>query len=428
MLISKYPREDQWDRLLQRPVIQFSDLEAQVRDILERVRKEGEKAVLALTERFDQVRPAKLAVSQAEMEAASVQLDEDLKKAIAVASENIRKFHKAQMPAIVKTETSPGIQCWMKSLPMGSVGLYIPGGTAPLFSTVLMLGIPAAIAGCREVVLCTPPRKDGSVHPAILYAAYTTGIKKVFRCGGAQAIAAMAYGAGPIPAVDKIFGPGNQYVTMAKQLVNGEGIPIDMPAGPSEVAIMADETADPSFVAADLLSQAEHGTDSQVLLVTTSESLIETVIRELDTQADALPRKEIAREALQNGRIILLRDAGEMLGLINQYAPEHLIISTKNAFELADQITSAGSVFLGNFSPESAGDYASGTNHTLPTNGFARAWSGLSLAAFMKTITFQYLSPEGLENIAKATELMAEAEGLHAHKNAVSLRLKKIRP
>jgi histidinol dehydrogenase len=346
-----------------------------------------------------------------------------LKQAIATAKNNIEKFHAAQIKSVEFVETMPGVQCWRKTVAIEKVGLYIPGGTAPLFSTVLMLGIPARLAGCREIILCSPPDKGGKLDAAILFSAKLVGITKIFRVGGVQAIAVMAYGTETIPKVYKIYGPGNQYVMCAKQLVQKEGVAIDLPAGPSEVAIYADEMAHPAFVAADLLSQAEHGIDSQVLLVTYHELLIDEVIKELDKQIIKLPRKDIAIKALENGKMILVKNEMEAIDLLNEYAPEHLILASTNADDLAEKITNAGSVFLGNYSPESVGDYASGTNHTLPTNGFAKAYSGVSVDSFVKKITFQKLSEEGLKNIANTVELMADAEGLIAHKNAVSIRI-----
>jgi histidinol dehydrogenase len=350
-----------------------------------------------------------------------------LKKAIELASANIEKFHTAQKPEIRKVETMPGVICWQKPVAIEKVGLYIPGGTAPLFSTVLMLAIPARIAGCKEIVLCTPPGKNGKIHPAILFAAKFAGVKKVFKLGGVQAIGAMAYGTESVPKVHKIFGPGNQYVTAAKQLVSMNEVAIDMPAGPSEVMVVADETSNPAFVASDLLSQAEHGADSQVILVANSQDLIEQVKNEISRQLEKLPRKEFAKKSLENSVLIVMENEQETVDLINEYAPEHLILSTKNYTELAEKVTNGGSVFLGNFTPESTGDYASGTNHTLPTNGWARSYSGVNLDSFLKKITFQEISGDGLKSIGPAIEMMAAAEELEAHKNAVSLRLKEIK-
>ena len=364
-------------------------------------------------------------VSQEEIREAVMQVPEDLKKAIETAALNIEKFHESQITSPKVVETAKGVKCWQKAVPIEKVGLYIPGGTAPLFSSVLMLGIPARIAGCNRIVLTTPPGKDGKINPVILYTAYMAGISEIYKLGGVQAIGALAYGTETVPAVYKIFGPGNQYVTTAKQLVNRDGIAIDMPAGPSEVAIMADGSAQPEFLASDLLSQAEHGNDSQVIMVTTHESLIEKVEKALQDQLDDLPRKDFADQALNHSKIILLQDKKEMIDFINTYAPEHLIISTSDYQELQEQVVNAGSVFLGNFTPESAGDYASGTNHTLPTNGFARVFNGVNLDSFVKKITFQEITREGLQKLGPVIEKMAEAEELIAHKNAVSVRLKK---
>ena len=427
MQIVKYPDRESLDRLLQRPLMDFSSLEATVGKILLDVKETGEKTVKEYTRQFDGFFPENLEVSTLEIERAAGQIPVELKQAMERAVTNIRNFHEAQWPESPVLETTPGVECSIRYRPLEKVGLYIPGGTAPLFSTVLMLAVPARVAGCREIVMCTPPDKNGKVHAAILFAASLAGVQRIFRCGGAQAVAAMAYSAGPVPAVDKIFGPGNQYVTMAKQLVNREGIAIDLPAGPSEVLVVADGTADPEFVAADLLSQAEHGPDSQVLLVTTEEQIIEPVLNETEKQLDSLPRKEIARKALENSRVFLLRNREEVMELVNRYAPEHLILQTARPEELAEKVENAGSVFLGQYAPESAGDYASGTNHTLPTNGFARAWSGVTLLSFMKSLTYQKISREGLLGLGTVIEVMAEAERLEAHRNAVTIRLNKIR-
>ena len=372
---------------------------------------------------FDKVSVDELLISKEETNAAIESVNAELKAAIAIAKKNIETFHQQQITLVQKIETMPGVVCWRKTVAIEKVGLYIPGGTAPLFSTILMLSIPAKIAGCKEIIICTPPGKDGKINAAILYTANLVGITKIFKTGGAQAIAAMAYGTETIPQVYKIFGPGNQYVTCAKQLVQKDGIAIDMPAGPSEVCVMADDTANASFVAADLLSQAEHGVDSQVLLVSTSEAMINEVLKETEQQLELLPRKEFAAKALENSRAILLSTVAEMIELVNQYAAEHLIISCKDDEQIAEQIINAGSVFLGNYSPESVGDYASGTNHTLPTNGYAKAYSGVSVDSFVKKITYQKLTQEGLKNIGKAVEIMAEAEGLEAHANAVRKRI-----
>ncbi|HDR89312.1 MAG TPA: histidinol dehydrogenase [Bacteroidetes bacterium] len=427
MQMVKYPDPESLGRLLQRPLMDFSTLESAVGEVLLRVKEKGEEAVKEYTLQFDGFFPENLEVSAPDIERAARQIPGELKQAIQRAATNIRNFHEAQWPESPVMETAPGVECSIRYLPMEKVGLYIPGGTAPLFSTVLMLAVPACVAGCREIVMCTPPDKNGHVHPVILYAALYAGVQRIFRCGGAQAVAAMAYGAGTVPKVDKIFGPGNQYVTMAKQLVNREGVAIDMPAGPSEVLVVADATADPEFVAADLLSQAEHGPDSQVLLVTTEEQIIEPVLKETEKQLKDLPRKEIASAALENSRVFLLRDWDEVMQLVNRYAPEHLILQTTRPEELAEKVENAGSVFLGPYTPESAGDYASGTNHTLPTNGFARAWSGVNLLSFMKSVTFQKISREGLLGLGPVIEVMAEAERLEAHRNAVTIRLNKIK-
>jgi histidinol dehydrogenase len=399
-------------------------LEANVGNILADVKLNGDAAVRKYAKQFDKVELQTLQVTPAEFAHASSVLDADLKKAILQAKQNIELFHKAQQEAGKIIETMPGVQCWRKPVAIEKVGLYIPGGSAPLFSTILMLGIPAMIAGCREIVLCTPSNAAGEVHPAVLYAAEQVGLDRVFKIGGVQAIAAMAYGTDTVPKVHKIFGPGNQYVTCAKQLVNKDGVAIDMPAGPSEVAVLADDTCVPSFVAADLLSQAEHGPDSQVLLVTTAPGIIDAVQAEVAAQLEQLPRKDIAARALENSRIILVKDTDEAMELLNAYAPEHLIVACKDDIGIADAVINAGSVFLGNYSPESAGDYASGTNHTLPTNGYATAYSGVSLDSFVKKITFQRLTKEGLQQIGSTIEIMAAAEGLDAHKNAVTVRLK----
>jgi histidinol dehydrogenase len=426
MQVSKYPPRFNWSSFLTRPSIDLTELEERVSDIIAEVRANGDEAVRRFSKRFDGYDGNLLMVSDSEIAESESLIDIELKKAIALAKANIESFHSRQRPGIEVVNTMPGIECWRKAVPIQKVGLYIPGGTAPLFSTILMLGIPAVIAGCSEIVLCTPPAKDGSIHPAILYTAKLVGITQIVKAGGVQAIAAMAYGTETIPAVYKIFGPGNQYVTCAKQLVQKAGVAIDMPAGPSEVAIFADESADASFIAADLLSQAEHGADSQVLLVTTDELLIENVEREIAAQLDVLPRKAFAALALQNSRIILVEDSNEAMDLLNEYAPEHLILLSANASNLADKVVNAGSVFVGHYSPESVGDYASGTNHTLPTNGYARSYSGVSVDSFMKKITFQQLSAEGLRNVGPAVEVLADAEGLHAHARAVSIRLNRL--
>lgn len=425
MKLYSYPSREEWNELIKRPVADMSSLEKPVRKILRKVKENGDRAVRKFTREFDGVKLKKIQVTGTEIKKAAALLPEELKSAINQARENIIRFHETQREAVTVTETLPGIRCWRQSLPIEKAGLYIPGGTAPLFSTVLMLAIPAKLAGCREIVLCTPPAKDGTVHPAILFAASLCGVTQIFKAGGVQAIGAMAYGTESIPKVFKIFGPGNQYVTMAKQLVQQEGTAIDMPAGPSEVLVIADASADPAFVAADLLSQAEHGPDSQVILLTPSAALVEEVEKEVGKQLDELPRKEIAEKALANSKTILLNNMEEAMALSNYYAPEHLILACSDAASLAGQVTAAGSVFIGNYSPESAGDYASGTNHTLPTNGYAAMYSGVSLDSFLKKITFQQLSPEGLERIAQSVMAMAAAEGLDAHKNAIAVRLNK---
>lgn len=427
MKLINVPSEDQWPDLLRRPALDTEKLFDAVRSLINKVRTEGDRALLELEERFDAVRLSSLAVTPEEMEAASRQVAEPLKAAIRLAKQNIETFHSSQRFVGKKVETMPGVTCWQKAVGIEKVGLYVPGGTAPLFSTVLMLAVPAQIAGCREIVLCTPPDQTGGVHPAILFAAQLAGVSRIYKVGGAQAIAAMAYGTESIPRVYKIFGPGNQYVTAAKQLVSLHGVAIDMPAGPSEVVVLADETAQPSFVAADLLSQAEHGVDSQVLLVTPSQRLQQAVKEEVEKQLTVLPRREIAACALANSRLIQVRNLDEAVRLVNAYAPEHLIIETAHYREVAEQITHAGSVFLGSLTPESAGDYASGTNHTLPTNGYARAYSGVSLDSFIRKITFQEIQAEGIQAIGPAIEEMAASEQLEAHKNAVMVRLNALK-
>ena len=419
----KYPTSDKWNAILKRPTYDFSEIRSRVEPILEAVKKDGDAALKIFTERFDQVILDDFKVTKAEIEAAKSLVSDELKTAIQTAAANIKTFHSRQKVEPERIETMPGVTCWRKSVAIEKVGLYIPGGTAPLFSTILMLGVPAMIAGCREIVFCTPPNEAGKIHPAILYTVDLLGINKIFKVGGAQAIAAMAYGTETIPKVDKIFGPGNQYVTAAKQLVNQAGTAIDMPAGPSEVAVVADETAFPTFIAADLLSQAEHGEDSQVVFVTTSELMQKQVQAEVEGQVKTLPRRTIAEAALANSRSILLKNEAEVIDLINAYAPEHLILAVENDETLANKIINAGSIFLGHYTPESVGDYASGTNHTLPTNGFAKAYSGVSLDSFVKKITYQKLTKQGLQNIGKTVEIMAAAESLEAHKRAVSIRL-----
>jgi histidinol dehydrogenase len=423
MNIISNPQRSDWDALLKRPAFDSRSLESVVLPVLKAVKESGDKALLEFTARFDKVSLTDMQVTPGEIKEAESLLGNDLKAAIVQAKQNIHLFHSRQLQLPEKVETIRGVTCWRKSVGIESVGLYIPGGSAPLFSTVLMLGIPAAIAGCREIILTTPPGKEGKIHPAILFAAQQAGITRIFKAGGAQAIAAMAYGTESISAVFKIFGPGNQYVTCAKQLVQRDGVAIDMPAGPSEVCVLADETANPDYIAADLLSQAEHGPDSQVLLVTTSARLASEVIKAVDTQTITLPRKQIVEGALQHSRAIIVKDIQEGIAIVNAYAPEHLIINCENDEAVAEEIVNAGSVFLGNYSPESAGDYASGTNHTLPTNGYARAYSGVSVDSFVKKITYQKLTRGGLSAIAPVIIRMAEAEGLEAHANAVRVRV-----
>ena len=419
----KYPSREQWTDILRRPALNTEDLFDTVRGIINRVRAEGDAAVIEYEATFDKAILTSLAVTEAELEEGVALVSEELKAAISLAKKNIETFHASQRFVGRKVETMEGVTCWQKAVGIEKVGLYIPGGTAPLFSTVLMLAVPARIAGCKEIVLCTPPDKNGKIHPAILFAAQLAGVSKIFKAGGVQAIAAMAYGTESIPKVYKIFGPGNQYVTAAKQLVSLRDVAIDMPAGPSEVEVLADDSANPVFVAADLLSQAEHGVDSQAVLITTSEKLQDDVMKEVERQLAELPRREIAEKSLANSKLILVKDMDEALELTNEYGPEHLIIETENYREIAERVINAGSVFLGAFSPESAGDYASGTNHTLPTNGYAKAYSGVSLDSFIRKITFQEIRPEGMKAIGPAIEIMAANEQLDAHKNAVSVRL-----
>lgn len=426
MKVYRYPSKETWGELLRRPTLDVEALRDTVSVVLSRVRTEGDSAVLEYEEMFDKVKLASLAVTHEEMEEATLRIDAELKAAIELAHANIEKFHSTQRFEGKHVETLPGVTCWQKAVAIEKVGLYIPGGTAPLFSTVLMLATPARIAGCGEIVLCTPPARDGSVHPAILYAAKVAGVSRIFKIGGVQAIGAMAYGTQSVPKVYKIFGPGNQYVTAAKQQVSLRDVAIDMPAGPSEVEVLADAMANPAFVAADLLSQAEHGVDSQAILITTDEALIHKVEQEVEAQLDALPRKEIAARSLENSKLILVHDMDEAMEMTNEYAPEHLIIETTDYMEQAARVVNAGSVFLGSLSPESAGDYASGTNHTLPTNGYAKAYSGVSLDSFIRKITFQEITPQGIVAIGPAIETMAASEQLDAHKNAVTIRLKTL--
>ena len=427
MQVIRYPEKSDWQTITARPAFETKSLERHVQNILNFVQKDGDEAVRHFTKTLDLVEIENSLASENEFVEAEKKISDQLKNAINVARENIEKFHRAQIETRNVIETTSGVFCWRKSVAIERVGLYVPAGSAPLFSTVLMLGIPAQIAGCREIVLCSPPNAAGKIADVILYTAKLLGIGKVFKIGGVQAVGAMAFGTETVPKVYKIFGPGNQFVTAAKQLVSQTGTAIDMPAGPSEVAVFADETCVPAFVASDLLAQAEHGVDSQVLLVTTSEEVIEETLAELDIQLEKLSRKEIAEKALNNSRAILVKDAGEAIDILNEYAAEHLILAVRNADEIAEKIINAGSVFVGNYSCESAGDYASGTNHTLPTGGYAKAFSGVSLDSFVKKITFQKLTAAGIVNLGNAVELMADAEGLDAHQNAVSIRLEKLK-
>ena len=421
------PEKAAWPEILKRPSFDVSELFAKVQAILNEIKTTGDEALKKYTLQFDGVATDLISVPASEIAEAEQLVDDELKAAISQAAENIRIFHAAQATHTKKIETTPGVVCWQQAVPIEKVGLYIPGGSAPLFSTVLMLAIPAQIAGCREIVLCSPPDKKGKIHPAILYAAKVSGVTQVYKLGGVQAIGAMAYGSETVPKVYKIFGPGNQFVVAAKQLVSIKDVSIDMPAGPSEVMVIADETSNPAFVASDLLSQAEHGADSQVILVTGNQEIAEQVLTEIECQVIELPRGKTAAKALENSSIIILEKFENQVGLINEYAPEHLIISTKNYADYIGKITNAGSVFLGEYTPESAGDYASGTNHTLPTNGWARSYSGVNLDSFLRKITFQEISKEGLKNIGPVIEKMAAAEELEAHKNAITLRLKKLK-
>jgi histidinol dehydrogenase len=421
------PSPEKWQKHLARPAMQTKKINQIVKPIFEKVKKSGDKALKKFAKEFDQVHLDNLLVSAEEIQAAILLVPEDLKKAIALAKANIEKFHAAQASPELIVEVMPGVTCSRKSVPIQRVGLYIPGGTAPLFSTVLMLGVPAQLAGCKEIVLCTPTNREGAIHPAILYTAQLIGIAKIIKVGGAQAIAALTFGTESVPQVDKIFGPGNQYVTAAKQMATKFGIAIDMPAGPSEVLVYADETAIPAFVAADLLSQAEHGVDSQVVLVSPSEEFAKKVLAEIDLQLESLPRKDIASKALANSCAVILEDQAAAITLINDYAPEHLILAVAKEEEVLSQIYNAGSVFIGNFTPEAAGDYASGTNHTLPTYGYARNYSGVSLDSFVKKITYQKITPKGLQALGPAVEIMADNEQLQAHKNAVTLRLNSLK-
>jgi histidinol dehydrogenase len=423
MEVIKYPNRETWNSILARPEFDNTKLFDTVQDVLNEVKKNGDKAVRAFTLQFDKVKLDAIEVTKDEIAEAEKSISVHLKQAIEMARRNIWKFHSEQQHDLPEIQTSPGVYCWQKAIAIEKVGLYIPGGTAPLFSTVLMLGIPAQIAECKQVILCTPPNKEGKIHPAVLYAAKVAGVHRIFKIGGTQAIAAMAYGTETVPKVYKIFGPGNQYVTAAKQLVSLGDVAIDMPAGPSEVEIIADESANPAFVAADLLSQAEHGVDSQSILVTVSEKIIEPVLEQIELQIEQLPRKEIVRKALENSKIIVVKTLEEAVEITNEYAPEHLIISTRYYMGVAANIINAGSVFLGDYTPESAGDYASGTNHTLPTNGYAKAYNGVNLDSFIRKVTFQQITKEGLTNLSNAITLMAESEDLQAHSNAVKIRL-----
>lgn len=420
------PKPENWASLLERPTKTVDDIEATVKEIFAAVQSKGDEAVNKYTAQFDGIALENNLVSDTEIQQANEVVSAELKAAIQLAKSNIEKFHAAQRTNRVSIETAPGVQCWQEKRPIQKIGLYIPGGTAPLFSTVLMLAVPAALAGCKEVVLCSPPDKNGNLNPAILYAANLCGVTKILKVGGIQAIAGMTFGTASIPKVYKIFGPGNQYVTVAKQLATQFGVAIDMPAGPSELLVVADDSAVPSFVASDLLSQAEHGTDSQVILVSTSKAMMDAVENEVQTQLEVLPRKAIAEKAIANSKLIFVENAAIALDLINEYGPEHFIVCTDNNDFYVDNIENAGSVFIGNYTPESAGDYASGTNHTLPTNGYAKNYSGVNLDSFMKSMTFQKISESGIQTIGNAIEIMAEKEGLQAHKNAVTLRLKAI--
>ena len=427
MKIIRYPQPSQWQDLVARPHLDVSQLNSTVAAILDDIRQNGDKAVMAYEEKFDHARLQSLAVTQEEFEEARTLVDDDLYDALMLAHHNIEAFHAAQKHDPVKVETCPGVTCWQKSIAIERVGLYVPGGTAPLFSTVLMLATPARIAGCHEIVLCTPPNSEGKVHPAILVAARIAGVNKVFKAGGVQAIGAMAYGTESVPKVFKIFGPGNQYVMAAKQQVSLHDVAIDMPAGPSEVCVICDANSNAEFVAADLLSQAEHGIDSQVFLISTSEEKIQEVCTEVERQLSVLPRKEIATRSLDNSSFVLVHDTDEAIALSNVYAPEHLIIATADYASLAEKVVNAGSVFLGDYACESAGDYASGTNHTLPTHGYATAYNGVNLDSYNRKVTFQQLSQQGIESIGRAVELMAENEQLHAHKNAMTVRRNSIK-
>ena len=426
MKIIKYPRKEDWNQLVERPHLDVSQLNATVESVLKDVRQNGDKAVMAYEEKFDHAILSSLAVTETEIDEAMSLVSKELLEALRIAHHNISKFHESQKFEGSKVETCKGVSCWQKSVPIEKVGLYIPGGTAPLFSTVLMLATPAKIAGCREIVLCTPPNREGRVNPAILAAARIAGVNRIFKTGGVQAIGAMAYGTESVPKVFKIFGPGNQYVMAAKQQVSLHDVAIDMPAGPSEVCVIADETSHPDFVAADLLSQAEHGIDSQVFLITTSEDMLQKVQQEILRQVELLPRKDMAMKSLDNSKLVLVRDKQEAMELCNIYAPEHLVISTDDYAQLAEQVIKAGSVFLGHYACESAGDYASGTNHTLPTHGYAVAYNGVNLDSYCRKVTFQHLTEEGIRSIGRAVEVMAENEQLQAHRQAMTVRIQSL--
>ncbi len=421
-----YPNREKWEELLKRPTQSVSDIEETVNTIFEEVKTDGDTAIRNYTKKFDKIQLESFLVSKEELEKASTEVSEELKQAISLAKKNIERFHTAQKTEKVALETMPGVLCWQEKKPIQKVGLYIPGGTAPLFSTILMLAVPAKIAGCKEIILCTPPDQKGKINPTILYTAQLCGVTQIFKVGGIQAIAGMTFGTNTIPKVYKIFGPGNQYVTVAKQIATKYGVAIDMPAGPSELLVVADDSANAAFVASDLLSQAEHGIDSQVILVSTSEKLLNDVAVEIENQIQSLPRKAIAEKAIGNSKLILIDNDENAIDLINEYGPEHYIVCVENEEFYIENTINAGSVFIGNYTPESAGDYASGTNHTLPTNGYAKQYSGVNLDSFMKSMTFQKINQEGILGIGNAIELMAEAEGLHAHKNAVTLRLKSL--
>ena len=426
MKIIRYPQKEEWNSIVERPHLDVSQLNATVESVLKDVRENGDKAVMAYEEKFDHAQLSSLAVTEAEIEEALTLVSEELMESLQIAHHNISKFHESQKFEGIKVETCKGVTCWQKSVPIEKVGLYIPGGTAPLFSTVLMLATPAKIAGCREIVLCTPPNREGKVNPAIWAAARIAGVSRIFKAGGVQAIGAMAYGTESVPKVFKIFGPGNQYVMAAKQQVSLHDVAIDMPAGPSEVCVIADETSHADFVAADLLSQAEHGIDSQVFLITTSEKMLNDVQEEILRQVELLPRKEMAMKSLDNSKLVLVHDKQEAMELCNIYAPEHLVISTDDYEELAEHVINAGSVFLGHYACESAGDYASGTNHTLPTHGYAVAYNGVNLDSYCRKVTFQHLTEEGIHSIGRAVEVMAENEQLEAHRNAMSVRINSL--